>query len=496
MSAHASRLANRDENVTVIAAWTRCATSSVNCSQATYNEYHEQTCTTCDSLESEYKPLPLQKPTKLSMSLEKLPASGFLDFSAVYFQAQPGAVLKAPCGEEKPQCWNCRVHNASCVYEAIASRPAREPEPEPELEPALQLQEPSTFTHAHMELLHHYTVSTALTLSSNAQVREVWQDRVPRLALHTDYVLHALLAVSALHLARLRPSAGHSYWTMGVQLYQTALGQAKTAMEHISEQNSKNREFVAQSLPREEEFDEEEDLLSWVFLFRGTKMLLMPAYEKPLHNGPLAPMFEQGAERVRMLQAHSTADAMFVDDKLLQTILQKLPGGISLPVEYPAGVAQNTTAGETFVIDTIKQGLRDCPGQKYVLLGYSQGATLMLRALDRLNCEALDAISSITLFGNPYRLPGKLSSVNGAGQPGNNATVGLFVKSAIANNQTIPQLSRSLDQSGKVLDYCLEGDGVCAPNPACSCQLPAGHLSYGLVASVHDTAIEHVVSRL
>ncbi|KAI0536231.1 cutinase [Xylaria digitata] len=187
---------------------------------------------------------------------------------------------------------------------------------------------------------------------------------------------------------------------------------------------------------------------------------------------------EAGAcSRFKILDARGTQERQ-------GTTLQKLLGGISLPVEYPAGVDQNTASG-----------LRDCPDQEYALFGYSQGATLMLRALNRLNCEALDAVSSVTLFGNPYRLPGKPSSVNGNGQPGNNATVGLFVNSAIANNQTIPQLSRSLDQSGKVLDYCLEGDGVCVPNPACSCQLPAGHLSYGLVASVHDTVVEHVVSR-
>ncbi|RYP31425.1 hypothetical protein DL767_005782 [Monosporascus sp. MG133] len=141
---------------------------------------------------------------------------------------------------------------------------------------------------------------------------------------------------------------------------------------------------------------------------------------------------------------------------MIQTILEKLPGGVSLPVEYPAGVDQNTASGEKFVIDTINQGLCDCPAQKYALFGYSQGATLMLRVLSQLSSEAISAVSSVILVGNPYRLPGKLSNVNGIGQPGNDATVGLFVNPAIANNEVIPQLSSKLDQSGKVLDYCLE----------------------------------------
>lgn len=141
---------------------------------------------------------------------------------------------------------------------------------------------------------------------------------------------------------------------------------------------------------------------------------------------------------------------------MVQTILQTLPGGASLPVEYPAGVSQNTESGEKFVIDIINQGLRDCPGQKYALFGYSQGATLMLKALSQLSFEAVHAVSSVILVGNPYRLPGKRSNVNGIGQPGNDATVGLFVNSALANNKTIPQLSSKFDQSGKALDICLD----------------------------------------
>lgn len=141
---------------------------------------------------------------------------------------------------------------------------------------------------------------------------------------------------------------------------------------------------------------------------------------------------------------------------MIQTILEQLPGGVSLPVEYPAGIDQNTTSGEKFVIDTINQGLRGCPEQKYALFGYSQGATLVLRVLSQLSGEATGAIGSVILVGNPYRLPGKMSNVNGTGQPGNDDNVGFFVDYAIANNESIPQLSSDLDKSGKVLDYCLE----------------------------------------
>ncbi|TEY60626.1 hypothetical protein BOTCAL_0179g00110 [Botryotinia calthae] len=141
---------------------------------------------------------------------------------------------------------------------------------------------------------------------------------------------------------------------------------------------------------------------------------------------------------------------------MLQSILAKVPDGVRLPVEYPAGVDQNTTSGQEFNINTINQGLQRCPNQTYALSRYSQGATLILRTLAKLSAEAINSVSSVILVGNPYCVPNKLSNVNGTGQVGNDATVGLFVASATANNKSIPQLPDKLDQSGKVLDYCLE----------------------------------------
>ncbi|KAE8420044.1 cutinase-domain-containing protein [Aspergillus pseudocaelatus] len=181
---------------------------------------------------------------------------------------------------------------------------------------------------------------------------------------------------------------------------------------------------------------------------------------------------------------------------MIQNILANMTGGVSLPVEYPAAPNQNTTSGESFVIDIITEGLYHCPDQKYAMFGYSQGASLMLNVLGQLNSSALDSIKSVILVGNPYRIPGKTSNVDAFGQHDKKASVGMFAAHAISSNSTIPELLREMDQSSKVLDYCLEGDLVCSPNPACSCQIPAGHLSYGLVDSVQKTAFEHVINRL
>lgn len=162
--------------------------------------------------------------------------------------------------------------------------------------------------------------------------------------------------------------------------------------------------------------------------------------------------------KIELIDARGTSEPPGVSVgfyPMIKDILAHVPGGASISVEYPAGVYQNTTRGEAFVIDTIHKGLQDCPGQKYALFGYSQGATVMLKALERLNHHALNYIKSVILIGNPYRVPGKMSNVDGTGQPDHKTSVGLLVAMP-SGNGTIPRLSSEMDKSGKVLDFCLD----------------------------------------
>lgn len=234
------------------------------------------------------------------------------------------------CGEEKPQCQNCLAHNAECVYEAVTSRrttpkPATSNPATPGPSTPMSQEGAPAFTLEHMELLHHYTASTSLTFSSTPQATEVWQDRVPRLAMHADYVLQALLAVSAMHLSQIRPHSRNSYWSTGVQLYHAALSKAQKEMENVTEANceevyvfstltcfyslAQNGQLANRSDQGESvDDDEEKDLIGWVFLFRGTKALLTLPEQTILHSGVLAPMFQQGAKRAIRVRAYPSLD--------------------------------------------------------------------------------------------------------------------------------------------------------------------------------------------
>ncbi|KAJ9488949.1 hypothetical protein VN97_g4344 [Penicillium thymicola] len=177
------------------------------------------------------------------------------------------------------------------------------------------------------------------------------------------------------------------------------------------------------------------------------------------HANITAPEKARKCASYKLIDARGTAEPQGVSTMfypMVKDILANTTGGVSQPVEYPAGADQNTTSGETFVLDVINQGLRDCPDQSYALFGYSQGATLILKALDQLDVPALSLVKSVILVGNPYRVPNKLSNVNGTSQRDHAKSVGMFAMSAIQNNSTVPQLSTDVDRSDKALDYCLE----------------------------------------
>lgn len=140
----------------------------------------------------------------------------------------------------------------------------------------------------------------------------------------------------------------------------------------------------------------------------------------------------------------------------LQRILVSSTNVTSHSVIYPAALDQNTTSGSDYIARLIHSGLQDCPNQKYLLFGYSQGATVVLQGLEKLRARAADAIVSVVLVGNPFRIPGKLSDINRQGSYDNRTAYGRFAAQAQGTNDSVPVLSAALDQSGRAKDICLD----------------------------------------
>lgn len=55
-----------------------------------------------------------------------------------------------------------------------------------------------------MELFHHYLTSTSFTLYDNDKDGQIWRTVVPQQALSNEYLMHAILAMSAVHIVHLR----------------------------------------------------------------------------------------------------------------------------------------------------------------------------------------------------------------------------------------------------------------------------------------------------
>lgn len=83
----------------------------------------------------------------------------------------------------------------------------------------------------------------------------------------------------------------------------------------------------------------------------------------------------------------------------------------------------------------------------------STGVTVILRALPDLTDEMFNSIKAVILVGNPYRSPGKKSNVDGKGRRTSETK-----KAAGSGYGTpdAPELQDKWDQSGKVLDICID----------------------------------------
>ncbi|CAI6085001.1 unnamed protein product [Clonostachys chloroleuca] len=85
---------------------------------------------------------------------------------------------KVRCGLEKPECENCTRLARRCGYADAPVRPS-----------AMQ----------EIELMHHYTAYTCLSMSENPVLRSLWRDIVPKHALRHPFLLQGIFACAALH---------------------------------------------------------------------------------------------------------------------------------------------------------------------------------------------------------------------------------------------------------------------------------------------------------
>ncbi|CAG8198311.1 unnamed protein product [Penicillium olsonii] len=242
---------------------------------------------------------------------------------------------KVKCDENKPSCQNCERHGVICSFASPSRLPSAPPAvdfaespgpssgPEnatsrvttilppippitPQSLPSLHSLAPfpSTLAVFDLELLHHYTTSTCYTLSRSPAVQTVWREEAPRIGFSEPLVLHTLLALTGLHLARSDESRRASCLAHAHMHHSIAVREVVPLVAPLAQDNGAAL-FMFSTLtcmfscakPSEEGqflvLFERGGLANWARFFRGTKTIIHSGGED-LRKGKLAPIFMNG----------------------------------------------------------------------------------------------------------------------------------------------------------------------------------------------------------
>lgn len=210
-------------------------------------------------------------------------------------------ISSVKCDELTPSCSNCIKHAITCDFSLNNSNAVPSSLPRPAIQGS-ESQSPSIapgkrslnsvsphlldLRMGDLELLHHFTTETCLTLSNQPQSHRLWQVAVPQEAFHHDFLMGGILAVAALHLSCLRPEKEEEYRRAAILYQDLALRSFRSIMPGITRSNC-NAFFAFSSLivvfafaaPRASNSlaftDTSQEPAEWLPLIRGVHSILM-----------------------------------------------------------------------------------------------------------------------------------------------------------------------------------------------------------------------------
>ncbi|KAJ0158678.1 hypothetical protein CTA2_11088 [Colletotrichum tanaceti] len=234
---------------------------------------------------------------------------------------------KIKCDELRPACHNCVRHLVHCdflqgnpttprplrsMHIVLQSHPGIADEAAAAAARPLQMMIPPPvgqvreLNFVDLELIHNFTTSVYTTLSTDPLVRHMWRVSVVRMALKCEYVMRALLSISALHLAHRQPGRKEGLVAKALLYHRSASREAMGLMSGLDERNAEDlflfsllTIFFALASGRylkESVVVWESAFPDWTFLLSGAvsliKLLKARSYE-----GPLTPLLTYATER-------------------------------------------------------------------------------------------------------------------------------------------------------------------------------------------------------
>ncbi|OHF03949.1 hypothetical protein CORC01_00811 [Colletotrichum orchidophilum] len=154
-----------------------------------------------------------------------------------------------------------------------------------------------------MQLVHHFTTTTAHTISENPDFVYLWTTTVPQIAFANEFLLHGILAVAAIHRAHLNPEKRDENANLSVRHQNIALSQFSPGLSEIGENNADAYVLHAicifllntYSIANPQGPITSKDVAQSFILLQGIKSILtLPFAHRYISNGPLARWLYQG----------------------------------------------------------------------------------------------------------------------------------------------------------------------------------------------------------
>ncbi|KAK2795524.1 hypothetical protein FQN52_005291 [Onygenales sp. PD_12] len=159
---------------------------------------------------------------------------------------------RVKCDERYP-CQSCHKRNIRCIYqshispgEGSALVPGDISSSGPGWDSVSQgtdtFQAPTSVVRKpswsrDLELMHHYTSEVSKTLSERREVQDVWRITFPQTAYSCEFLMHGILAFSALHLSFIKAQRINDYIDYSAHHLHCALGAYRRTLANIGPEN-------------------------------------------------------------------------------------------------------------------------------------------------------------------------------------------------------------------------------------------------------------------
>jgi hypothetical protein len=179
-----------------------------------------------------------------------------------------------------------------------------------------------------LELMHHYTAYTSLTIADFAAFNHIWQNVIPAEALSHTFLMYGILALAALHIAHDRPQVKDLYTPVALQHYNVAIASFRSALKKVDADNCTalfgfstilivlSFAFAQSPSPAQNQSPVEE-LIQIFTLLQGVRVVLQSAMPW-VSKGPLSPLLQRGAIRNSGMARNSIHIPQDFDEALIR----------------------------------------------------------------------------------------------------------------------------------------------------------------------------------